>query len=84
MLAAFDQLARLRRFGQRASSFCRSLQHLGDIVDRQLHLFVIALVGLGDQFVDLALEIWARMRLPSPMGSRIASSIALTPRTISA
>ena len=25
-----------------------------DVVDRQLHLFVIALVGLGDQFVDLA------------------------------
>ena len=29
-------------------------------------------------------EIWPRIRFPSPIGSRIASSMVLTPRTISA
>ena len=28
----------------------------GHVVDRQLHLFVVALVGLGDQFVDPAVR----------------------------
>ena len=39
---------------RRASSFCSALQDDGHVVDRLLHLFVVALVGLGDQFVDLA------------------------------
>jgi hypothetical protein len=38
----------------RASSFCRLCSHDGHVVDRHLHLFVVALVGLGDQLVDLA------------------------------
>ena len=60
------------------------LQDLADVVDRLLHFFVIALVGVGDQLINLAAGDWARIRLPSPMGSRIASSMILTPRTISA
>ena len=31
-----------------------NLKHLCDLIDRLLHLFVIALVGLGNQLVDLA------------------------------
>jgi hypothetical protein len=37
----------------RAISFCRPAYD-GHVVDRDLHLFVVALVGLRDQFVDLA------------------------------
>ena len=56
MLAAFDQLSRICRFGQPGQFFLQSLQDLSDVVDGLLHLFVIALVGLGDQFVDFAVR----------------------------
>ena len=39
---------------RRISSFCRPCTTDADVVDGLLHLLVIALVGLGDQFVDLA------------------------------
>ena len=39
---------------RRDQFFLQALQHHGDVVDGLLHLFVIALIGLGDQFVDLA------------------------------
>jgi hypothetical protein len=38
----------------RAISFCRLCSHDGHIVDGLLHLLVVALVGLGNQLVDLA------------------------------
>jgi hypothetical protein len=37
----------------RATPFA-ALQHHGHVVDRLLHLFVVAVVGLRDQLVDLA------------------------------
>ena len=53
-------------------------------VDRLLHLFVIALAGNLDFFPQIAAADQARIRLPSPMGSRMASSISLTPSTMPA
>ncbi len=53
-LAALGELPFLRGVGQARQFLLQALQHDGDVVDRLLHLFVIALVGLGDQLVDLA------------------------------
>ncbi len=78
-LAAVGELAFFRGVGQARHFLLQALHHDGDIVDRLLHLLVVAFIGLGDQLVDLAIEIWARMRLPSPIGSRMASSISLMP-----
>jgi hypothetical protein len=83
-MAALGQLAFAGSLGKAHPASCAASGDGGHIVDRDLHLLVVALVGLGDQLVDLAAEICARMRLPSPMGSRMASSMVLTPRTISA
>ena len=55
-LAALGELPFLGGFGQPHQFLLQALQHDGDIVDRLLHLFVIALVGLGDQFVDFAVR----------------------------
>ena len=48
------KLSFFRGVGQPHQFFLQALQHDGHVVDGLLHLFVIALVGLGDQFVDLA------------------------------
>ena len=47
LVAVFDQLGQFR---------LEPLQHERNVVDVLLHLFMIALVGLGDQFVDLAVR----------------------------
>ena len=53
-LAAFDELAFMRCDGETAHFLLQALQNDGDVVDGNLHPFVITLVGLGDQFVDLS------------------------------
>ena len=55
-LAAIGELTLLGRFGQPHQFLLQALQHQGHIVDRLLHLLVVALVGLRDQFVDLAVR----------------------------
>ena len=52
--AAFRELPFTRSLGQPPQLLLQALQHDGDVVDRLLHLLVVALVGLRDQFVDLA------------------------------
>ena len=52
-------------------------------VDGILHLFVVALAGNLDLFAQVAAADQGEDRLPSPMGSRMASSISLTPLTMS-
>ena len=52
--AALGELPFPRGFGQPHQFLLQALQHGGDVVDRLLHLLVIALVGLRDQLVDLA------------------------------
>ena len=54
VVAALGELAGIGRFAQAHEFLLECLQHDGDIVDCLLHLLVVALVGLGDQFVDLA------------------------------
>ena len=54
LVAAFGQLSFLRRFGQAGQFLLQRLEDHGHVVDGLLHLFVVALVGLGDQLVDLA------------------------------
>ena len=53
-LAAVGELPFLRSLDQPRQFLLQALHDHGHVVDRQLHLLVIALVGLGDQFVDLA------------------------------
>ena len=53
-LATFAELAFMRCDGEAAHFLLQALQNDGDVVDGDLHFFVIALVGLGDQFVDLS------------------------------
>ncbi len=53
-LAALRELTFLRSLCQAHHHLLKRLHDNRDIVDRQLHLFVIAFVGLRDQFVDLA------------------------------
>ena len=53
-LAAIRQLAFLRCIRQPHQFLLQALEHSADVVDRLLHLFVIALVGMRDQLVDLA------------------------------
>ena len=53
-LPAIGELPFLGGVGKARHFFLQVLHNDGDIVDRLLHLFVVALVGLGDQFVDLA------------------------------
>ena len=55
-LAAVGELAFLGRIGQPDQFLLQALKHDSHVVDRQLHLFVVALVGLRDQFVDLAVR----------------------------
>ena len=54
-IAAFFELTLARVLGQLDEFGLEFLQHQRDTVDVPLHLLVIALVGLGDQLVDLAL-----------------------------
>ena len=54
VIAALGELALLGGLGQPGQLLLQALQDDGDVVDGLLHLFVVALVGLGDQFVDLA------------------------------
>ena len=51
---AFGQLPGVRSFGQSRQFFLQPLQDGGDVVDGLLHLFVVALVGLGNQLVDFS------------------------------
>ena len=44
----------LRSLGQAGHFLLQALHDHGDIVDRLLHLLVVALISLGNQFVDLA------------------------------
>ena len=53
-LAALGELAFLRGLGQAGHFLLQSLHHQRDVVHRQLHLLVVALVGLHNQLVDLA------------------------------
>ena len=53
-LAAFRELAILRRLGQPPHLSFQILHHGGHIVDSHFHLLVVALVGLRDELVDLA------------------------------
>ena len=46
----------MRRLRQPYQFLLQALQHDGHVVDRLLHLFVVALVGLRDQLVDLAVR----------------------------
>ena len=52
--AAVGKLPFLGSVGQARHLLLQALQNDRDIVDALLHLFVVALVGLGNQFVDLA------------------------------
>jgi hypothetical protein len=52
--AAFGELPILGSVGEAEEFFLQTLQHKSYMVDGQLHFFVIALIGLGDQFIDLA------------------------------
>ena len=53
-VGACGELAFHRRFHQQAGVCDHVLQRRSDAVDGQLHFLVVALVGLRDQFVDLA------------------------------
>ena len=53
-LAALGELSFLRSMGQTRQFFLQVLQNGADVVDRLLHLLVIALIGVCDQLVDLA------------------------------
>ncbi len=53
-LAAIGKLAFTRGFGQAPHLFFESLNDNRDVVDCDLHFLVVAMVGLGDQLVDLA------------------------------
>ena len=54
LVRARSSLPCFREISQSHSSLLQTLQDFGHVVDGQLHLFVIALIGLGNQFVDLA------------------------------
>ena len=54
VVAALGQFPVLGRVGQARQFLLQRLQHHADVVDGLLHLLVVALVGLGDQLVDLA------------------------------
>ena len=53
-LAAIGELAFFRSLGQARHFLLQALHYDRHIVDRLFHLFVVALVGLGNQLVDLA------------------------------
>ena len=53
-VAALLQLSLPAEFRQFRQFGLELLQHQGDAVDILLHPFVVALVGLGDHFIDLA------------------------------
>ena len=52
--AAFRELSFARCLSQPPQLLLQTLQDYGHVVDRLFHLLVVATVGLGDQFVDLA------------------------------
>jgi hypothetical protein len=54
VLAPLSQLSGVRGLRQTSQLLLQVLHDDGDIVDGLLHLFVVALVGLSDQFVDFA------------------------------
>ena len=55
-LAAIAELAFLGGVGQTHQLLLQTLQYQRHIVDGLLHLFVIALVGVGNKLVDLAVR----------------------------
>ncbi len=55
-LAALGELPFFRRVGQASKFLVQTPHHRRDIVDRLLHLLVIAFISLGNQFIDLAIR----------------------------
>ena len=55
-LATIRKLALAGGLGQTHQLLLQALQNQGHVVDGLLHLFVVALVGLRDKFVDLAVR----------------------------
>ena len=53
-LAAIRKLSLTRGFDQSSELLLESLHHQRNIIDRDLHLFVVALIVLCDQLIDLA------------------------------
>ena len=53
-LASVAQLSFPRSIGEPSQLLLKALKYQSDVVDCLLHLFVIALVGLGNQLIDLA------------------------------
>ena len=53
-LAAIGKLSFLRGLDQPCQFLLQALQNQSHVVDGLLHLFVVALVSLGDQLVDFA------------------------------
>ena len=56
MLPSLSQLARICSVGQSGQFLLQTLENAGDIVDRLFHFFVIALIGVGNYFIDLAVR----------------------------
>ncbi len=52
--AAIGELALSGSFSEAGQFLLQTLQDACDVIDGLLHLLVIALVSLGDQFIDLA------------------------------
>ena len=67
-LAAVGELPFLGSVGQAHQFLLQALQNEGDVVDRLLHLLVVALVGLGNQFVDLAIGDLGKNAVALPDG----------------
>jgi hypothetical protein len=53
-LSTFRQLRFKRSVCQPRHLYLQALQRYGDVVDGQLHLFMVANIGLCDQFLDFA------------------------------
>ena len=65
----------------RASLLLQALQHHGYVVDGLLHLFVIAAVGLRDQFVDFARADLRQNAVTFADGQQDRIEIMFTPST---
>ena len=55
-LAAFGELPLFGRLGQPPHFFFQGLNNYGNVIDGNLHLLVVALIGLRDQLVNLAVR----------------------------
>jgi len=65
-LPAVGKLPFLRSVGQASHFLLQALHDDGDAVDRLLHLLVVALVSLGNQFVDFAVGNLGENPVPLP------------------